>query len=757
MSNAPENSHNTSWLPTGLVLEGRWKIEGQLGRGGFATVYRGRHVKLEREVAIKVLDIQATPEELKIFEERFLREAKLAANLDHPNIVQVLDFGVTTQHGLRKPFLVMELLNGHDLETELLQHGPLNKLRAQTLFHQALDALNTCHEKGIVHRDLKPSNLFISYPNSSRERMLILDFGIARAFEDPDSKLTATSHFTGTPAYLAPEYISDQHVSPAIDVYQMGLIISEALTGTPVVQATAPLAYLMAHCNGQQHIHPALLHTEVGKILSDAVQVNPQHRPISAGHLQQLLEHADWHSVPTVFAAEELTKSIDELELTPTQDGVNPWGDTFAGSAHPTAQQRTPQQDIQTDPTSFDGSSTDVIAQPPQTHSKPLIFIAGIFALGVLLGGSALLITALKTESNQQPETSTPVATKTITPPVEQPKENPSQAPAPAKKTEPVQVKEQPTATIIKDVKPPTTRPTTSRKTVIKEPFELLTLTPIDIKFQVYYSTFLAMTCNVTPTYYAIKRQVNDKGIEEAAQSPTFFLEVSDDYQRAHKNLTRLVNKPPQIKAWDSHSNTLAEVMHDLTDIAQRSYTYRMQRDSSLKLPGKLETLILEWDNLMQRYTPTHQTWYAMAVEQEISHLSDKLAQTSSKTSPLMHHYYAALLASAQTRLALLKGSRGGASTFLKKLKAHARALRKFDLATQAKQLESAERNSIHATIIALDRMHGHFETYMDKLKKLSKKSDYKSKHNLAIATSRVDMAYSSTMKKHYGRRGFDD
>ena len=208
-----EGAHNTSWLPTGLVLEGRWRIEGKLGRGGFATVYHGTHVQLERKAAIKVLDIQAPPEELAIFEERFLREAKFAARMEHPCIVQIIDFGVTSQHGMRKPFLVMEKLSGHDLEHELLEHGPLEKTRAKRLFLQTLEALARCHDQGIVHRDLKPSNLFLSHPGTSHEKLVVLDFGIARAFEDPDSKLTATSHFTARQLTSRPS-TSPNNMSP---------------------------------------------------------------------------------------------------------------------------------------------------------------------------------------------------------------------------------------------------------------------------------------------------------------------------------------------------------------------------------------------------------------------------------------------------------------------------------------------------------------------------------------------------------------
>ena len=117
-----EELSKKTWLPAGLVLEERWVLGEPLGRGGFASVYEGRHLKLGRRVAVKVLDIQANPDDLIVLHQRFLREAKTAAQLEHANVVQILDYGLAKHSGTEKPFLVMELLDGHDLEHELLRH-----------------------------------------------------------------------------------------------------------------------------------------------------------------------------------------------------------------------------------------------------------------------------------------------------------------------------------------------------------------------------------------------------------------------------------------------------------------------------------------------------------------------------------------------------------------------------------------------------------------------------------------------------------
>ena len=361
-----EELSKKTWLPAGLVLEERWVLGEPLGRGGFASVYEGRHLKLGRRVAVKVLDIQANPDDLIVLHQRFLREAKTAAQLEHANVVQILDYGLAKHSGTEKPFLVMELLDGHDLEHELLSNGTLAPERASKLFAGALDALAASHDMGIVHRDLKPSNLYLVHPGQEDERLVVVDFGIARAFEDKDAKLTSTSHFTGTPAYLAPEYISEQKVSPALDVYQMGLIITESLTGKPVVQASAPLGYLVAHCNGQQKIPDYLENTEIGKLLRRAVSVEPEARPKDARALREALATLDWNEVEVAHA--EYIANLDPTfpDMAWTEDmtfdeGVVPASLQNTSPDRPEALDAQPTMDFE------DDADSDVSGEEPAT------------------------------------------------------------------------------------------------------------------------------------------------------------------------------------------------------------------------------------------------------------------------------------------------------------------------------------------------------------------------------------------------------
>ena len=328
---------STSWdtLPVGTIVDGRYRITGKLGEGGFAVVYSAIHESLGRPVALKVLDLQGNSRDMASFHERFRREAQFAGTIRHGHVVHVHDFGIVAQNG--QPYAAMDLLEGHDLEQELAANGPLEPARAMRLFDGALSGLAAAHELGIVHKDLKPSNLFLVHPGGPQEKMVVLDFGIARMYEDPGSKLTQTSQYTGTPAYAAPEYISKQAVSPALDVYQMGLIIAEAMTGSPVVQAGSSMAFFMAHCSGQQRIAPELLHTPLGQLLTRAVSVEPNLRPQNAEQFRQALRKVSPPlltfssraqvavrpqapvSSPESFAPTEALQAIEARQLPPTQ------------------------------------------------------------------------------------------------------------------------------------------------------------------------------------------------------------------------------------------------------------------------------------------------------------------------------------------------------------------------------------------------------------------------------------------------------
>ena len=267
---AQQKSAKAGTFPEGYVIDKRYRILGFLGAGGFASVYRAVHEGMQREVAIKVME-KCDDE---TFIERFKREAMLAGSIQNPCIVSIYDCGVIEETG--QLYMAMELLRGHDLEEELKEKGPLSPHRMYTLIRPVLDALGEGHAQGIVHKDLKPSNLFLNDPGGDHEYVKVLDFGVAR--KTTDQKLTTTGQMTGTMLYLAPEYINNtESVSPAIDVYQMALIISELLTGNPCVDGET-YAVLMKHCMGKIELADFLKEGPAAEVFARATCVNPEER-----------------------------------------------------------------------------------------------------------------------------------------------------------------------------------------------------------------------------------------------------------------------------------------------------------------------------------------------------------------------------------------------------------------------------------------------------------------------------------------------
>jgi serine/threonine protein kinase len=207
-------------MNAGTVLTGRFRLEERLGQGAVGQVWRARDLKLNRDVAVKLLLADDADE---VTFRRFLREAILPAAMQHPGIAVVHD---ADRHQGR-PFIVTELLRGEDLGRLLKRHPKGLPVRQATDFAiQLADALAVAHEHGVVHRDLKPANLFIQ----AGDRLKICDFGMARD-ANATASLTAAGTVLGTPSYMSPEQWLGQDASPSMDIYAVGCILHEMLTG----------------------------------------------------------------------------------------------------------------------------------------------------------------------------------------------------------------------------------------------------------------------------------------------------------------------------------------------------------------------------------------------------------------------------------------------------------------------------------------------------------------------------------------------
>jgi serine/threonine protein kinase len=214
-------------LSTGSKIDDRYEILAALGSGGMGHVYRARRMHLGDEVAIKVM--QATPDAAPELRDRFLRESRACAQLRHPNIVGLLDFGFDAAN---QPYMVMELLSGPSLKEEIDLNAPMNPARVVAILENVASALQMAHDRGITHRDLKPANI-VAHRYESGERVYkVIDFGLAAMKSNSgETRLTDPAFFLGTLAYAAPEQMRGEDVTAATDVYALGVIAYEMLTG----------------------------------------------------------------------------------------------------------------------------------------------------------------------------------------------------------------------------------------------------------------------------------------------------------------------------------------------------------------------------------------------------------------------------------------------------------------------------------------------------------------------------------------------
>jgi serine/threonine protein kinase len=214
----------------GTVLDGKYRLDQELGSGGFGVVFRGRHLILDCPVAVKVFrPVAGNDSGLEL--QRFLREGATAARIGHPNAVRVLDSGVSSG-GVA--FLAMELLNGRSLARELAAVGALSLRRAAAVAATIADVLAVAHRQGIVHRDIKPDNVFLHRDPDGREVVKVVDFGIAKFFAGPQSAnepLTRVGEYLGTPRFIAPERVRGAADAGRSDVYSLGAVLYEAVCG----------------------------------------------------------------------------------------------------------------------------------------------------------------------------------------------------------------------------------------------------------------------------------------------------------------------------------------------------------------------------------------------------------------------------------------------------------------------------------------------------------------------------------------------
>ncbi|TMR99403.1 Stk1 family PASTA domain-containing Ser/Thr kinase [Nonomuraea basaltis] len=271
------------------LLGGRYELDGVVGRGGMAEVYRARDIRLDRIVAIKTLRADLARDHT--FQARFRREAQSAASLNHPAVVAVYDTGEDVSEGAPVPYIVMEYVDGRTLRDLLRQDRRLMPERAAELVDGILRALDYSHRGGIVHRDIKPANVMITRAGDVK----VMDFGIARAMADSAATMTQTAQVIGTAQYLSPEQARGERVDARSDIYSTGCLFYELLTGQPPFTGDSPVAIAYQHVR-EEPIPPSQIDREIppwaDAIVLKAMAKDPAHRYQNAGEMRADIQRA---------------------------------------------------------------------------------------------------------------------------------------------------------------------------------------------------------------------------------------------------------------------------------------------------------------------------------------------------------------------------------------------------------------------------------------------------------------------------------
>ncbi len=295
---------------------GSYRLEEPLGKGGMGEVFRATHQMLARPAAVKLIRPEilgsSSPAAARVIIQRFRREAEAAASLRSPHTISLYDFGVANDGTF---FLVMELLDGLDLETLVERFGPLPPERVVHLLRQACASLEEAHTRGLVHRDIKPSNIFTCRLGLEVDFVKVLDFGLVKAVDDGAREatlLTAPDSTTGTPAYIAPEMVRGDRVADhRVDIYTLGCVGYWLLTGRLVFQAPNAIQLMYQHANATP-VPPSQrseleIPADLDSVILACLAKYPEDRPQSAGELARRLATA----VPAAWTEEQAQRWWD--------------------------------------------------------------------------------------------------------------------------------------------------------------------------------------------------------------------------------------------------------------------------------------------------------------------------------------------------------------------------------------------------------------------------------------------------------------
>lgn len=376
----------------GRQLENRYEIRAPLGKGGMGTVYRGWQLSVDREVAIKVVSPKLASDRNAV--KRFLREARLASRLSHPNVVNVYDFG-QAENVL---YLVMELLRGRTLATELAHDARFTPKRAVTIAAQLCDALEAAHAQGIVHRDLKPGNVVILDAPLGRDLIKVLDFGLAKSLvQDSGSAVTNSDALLGTPLYMAPEQILGQDTDQRVDLYALGCILYEMLAGRPPHVDVAVSAVLSRHLGDTPEALPAHVPPKLRQLVEQLLAKRPEDRVQTASEARAILDEIRDGTAAAAGSSATPARAagaVPDLGLASTHasEPAGIVGTSSTANAFPQVNAL---------------SSPEAHGEPPRRSRLPLVLGLG----GVLLAAGATVALVARSSGSPPAKTSGPPAT----------------------------------------------------------------------------------------------------------------------------------------------------------------------------------------------------------------------------------------------------------------------------------------------------------------------------------------------------------